>query len=311
AFIMDKAMHRIGLHGKSFIPMVMGFGCNVPAIMATRAIESRTSRLITILINPFMSCSARLPIYVLLIGTFFSAHAALVFFALYALGVIAAVITARLLRRFVWKKDETPFVMELPPYRVPTLKATLHHTWGKGKQYLKKMGGIILVACIIVWALNYFPRHDDDTAADAVAAAQVDDSRINPDRDSYLEMMGKAVNPVMRPIGMQWRATVAAIAGVPAKEIVVSTLGVLYAGSDDIDDHTLGARLTAGSNPDFTPASALAFLVFILLYCPCIATITAIVKETGSWRYGLFSAVYNTALAYLFAFITYRIALLF
>ena len=311
AFIMDKAMHRIGLHGKSFIPMVMGFGCNVPAIMATRAIESRTSRLITILINPFMSCSARLPIYVLLIGTFFSAHAALVFFALYALGVIAAVITARLLRRFVWKKDETPFVMELPPYRVPTLKATLHHTWGKGKQYLKKMGGIILVACIIVWALNYFPRHDDDAAADAVAAAQVDDSRINPDRDSYLEMMGKAVNPVMRPIGMQWRATVAAIAGVPAKEIVVSTLGVLYAGSDDIDDHTLGARLTAGSNPDFTPASALAFLVFILLYCPCIATITAIVKETGSWRYGLFSAVYNTALAYLFAFITYRIALLF
>lgn len=309
AFIMDKAMHRIGLHGKSFIPLVMGFGCNVPAIMATRAIESRTSRLITILINPFMSCSARLPIYVLLIGTFFSAHAALVFFALYALGVLAAVLTARLLRRFVWKKDETPFVMELPPYRVPTLKATLLHTWGKGKQYLKKMGGIILVACIIVWALDYFPRHDEQPLQANVE--NYDDSRIDPSRDSYLEMLGKAVNPLVRPLGMRWRATVAAIAGVPAKEIVVSTLGVLYAGTNDIDEHSLGARLSAGPSPDFTPASALAFLVFILLYCPCIATVTAIVKETGSWRYGAFAIVYNTALAWAFAFLTYRLALLF
>lgn len=309
AFIMDKAMHRIGLHGKSFIPLMMGFGCNVPAIMATRAIESRTSRLITILINPFMSCSARLPIYVLLIGTFFSAHAALVFFSLYAVGVLAAVITARLLRRFVWKKDETPFVMELPPYRVPTMKATLHHTWGKGKQYLKKMGGIILVACIIVWVLDYFPRHEG--RQEQIVTENYDDSRIDPSRDSYLEMIGKAVNPVMRPLGMRWRATVAAIAGIPAKEIVVSTLGVLYAGTDDIDDSSLGARLSAGPNPDFTPASALAFLIFILLYCPCIATVAAIVKETGSWRYGAFAIVYNTAIAWIFAFVVYRIALLF
>lgn len=309
AFIMDKAMHRIGLHGKSFIPLMMGFGCNVPAIMASRAIESRTSRLITILINPFMSCSARLPIYVLLIGTFFSAHAALVFFALYAVGVLAAVITARLLRRFVWKKDETPFVMELPPYRVPTMKATLLHTWGKGKQYLKKMGGIILVACIIVWVLDYFPRHE--AQSEQVVTENYDDSRIDPSRDSYLEMIGKAVNPVMRPLGMQWRATVAAIAGIPAKEIVVSTLGVLYAGTDDIDESSLGARLSAGENPDFTPASALAFLIFILLYCPCIATVAAIVKETGSWRYGAFAVVYNTAIAWVFAFIVYRVALLF
>lgn len=309
AFIMDKAMHRIGLHGKSFIPLMMGFGCNVPAIMATRAIESRTSRLITILINPFMSCSARLPIYVLLIGTFFSAHAALVFFSLYAVGVLAAVITARLLRRFVWKKDETPFVMELPPYRVPTMKATLHHTWGKGKQYLKKMGGIILVACIIVWVLDYFPRHE--ARQEQIVTENYDDSRIDPSRDSYLEMIGKAVNPVMRPLGMRWRATVAAIAGIPAKEIVVSTLGVLYAGTDDIDDSSLGARLSAGPNPDFTPASALAFLIFILLYCPCIATVAAIVKETGSWRYGAFAIVYNTAIAWIFAFVVYRIALLF
>ncbi len=309
AFIMDKAMHRIGLHGKSFIPLIMGFGCNVPAIMATRAIESRTSRLITILINPFMSCSARLPIYVLLIGTFFSAHAALVFFALYAMGVLAAVITARLLRRFVWKKDETPFVMELPPYRVPTMKATLLHTWGKGKQYLKKMGGIILVACIIVWVLDYFPRHE--TQPEQVVTVNYDDSQIDPLRDSYLEMIGKAVNPVMRPLGIQWRATVAAIAGIPAKEIVVSTLGVLYAGTDDVDDSSLGARLSVGPHPDFTPASALAFLVFILLYCPCIATVTAIVKETGSWKYGAFSVIYNTSIAWIFAFVVYRIALLF
>lgn len=284
AFIMDRSMHHIGLHGKSFIPLLMGFGCNVPAIMATRAIESHSSRLITILINPFMSCSARLPIYVLLIGTFFSAHAALVFFGIYAIGVLAAMMTARLLRRFVWKTDETPFVMELPPYRVPTLNAILRHTWAKGEQYLKKMGGIILVACIIVWALNYFPLHGD----------------------SYLEMFGKSLSPIMEPIGMGWRATVAAIAGIPAKEIIVSTLGVLYTGDEAATDLALGPRLGA----DFTPASAMGFLVFVLLYCPCIATLAAIARETRSWKYAAFSAIYNTVLAWLMAFIVYRLALL-
>ena len=284
AFIMDRSMHHIGLHGKSFIPLLMGFGCNVPAIMATRAIESRSSRLITILINPFMSCSARLPIYVLLIGTFFSSHAALVFFGIYALGVMAAMLTAKLLRRFVWKVDETPFVMELPPYRVPTAKAIVRHTWAKGEQYLRKMGGIILVACIIVWALNYFPLTGD----------------------SYLEMLGKAMAPIMEPIGMGWRATVAAIAGVPAKEIIVSTLGVLYTGDEAVADATLGARLAG----DFTAASALSFLVFVLLYCPCIATLAAIARETNSWRYAAFSAIYNTVLAWLMAFVVYRVALL-
>ena len=312
AFIMDKAMHRIGLHGKSFIPLLMGFGCNVPAVMSTRAIESRTSRLITILINPFMSCSARLPIYLLLIGTFFSAHAALVFFGLYAAGVVVAMATAKLLRKFVWPVDETPFVMELPPYRLPTAKATLRHTWAKGKQYLQKMGGIILVACIAVWALNYFPRHEE---APAPQVAAVDDSKIDPSRDSYLEMMGKALNPAMEPLGMHWRATVAAIAGIPAKEVVVSTLGVLYTGSDEASDRTLGARLEAPNPstgvPDFTAASALAFMVFILLYCPCLATVVAITKETGSWKYGAFAVVYNTLVAWLVAFATYRLALLF
>lgn len=315
AFIMDKLMHRIGLHGKSFIPLVMGFGCNVPAVMASRSIESRSSRIITILINPFMSCSARLPIYVLLIGTFFSRHAALVFMSLYVCGIAVAMITAKLLRKFYFKKDETPFVMELPPYRMPTFKASLRHMWGKGEQYLKKMGGVILVASIIVWALNYFPLHNESAEVASESAAQVDDSQINTATDSYLEMLGKAINPVMEPIGIHWRGTVAALAGVPAKEIVVSTLGVLYTGDEEADDATLGKRIST-PNPstgvaDFTTASALAFMVFILLYCPCMATIIAIVKETGKWKYGAFSVVYNTIVAWIVAFVVYRIALLF
>lgn len=315
AFIMDKVMHRLGLHGKSFIPLVMGFGCTVPAIMASRSIESRSSRIITILINPFISCSARLPIYVLLIGTFFPKHATLVFMCVYLLGILMAGVTARLLRRFHFGEDVTPFVMELPPYRIPTMKATLRHMWGKGEQYLRKMGGIILVASIIVWALNYFPLHDGEPAQDVSAETVTDDNAIDPSRDSYLEMAGKAINPLMEPIGFHWRASVAALAGVPAKEIVVSTLGVLYTGDEEASEQTLSARLTAPSKitgkPDFTAAAALSFMVFVLLYCPCIATITAIVKETGNPRYGLFSVVYNTTLAWIVAFIVYRIALLF
>ncbi len=310
AFIMD----RIGLHGKSFIPLVMGFGCNVPAIMAARAIESRSSRAITVLITPFMSCSARLPVYVLLIGTFFEAHAALVFLGMYILGVVIAVLTARILRKFFFKRDETPFVMELPPYRVPTMKTSLRHMWAKGKQYLSKMGGIILLASVIVWALNYFPLRDVEPAgiqSENIAGSD----EINPRHDSYLEMMGKAVNPVLAPLGFSWRATVAAVAGVPAKEIVVSTLGVLYTGSEEASEHSLSQRLstslTGAGKPDFNRANALSFMIFILLYCPCVATIVAIVKETRSWRYGLFTIMYNTAVAWLAAFIAYRVALLF
>ncbi len=308
AFIMDKVMHRIGLHGKSFIPLVMGFGCNVPAIVSSRTIESRSSRLITILINPFMSCSARLPIYVLLIGTFFSAHAALVFMAIYMTGIIAAVITARLLRKFLFKRDETPFVMELPPYRMPTARAMVIHTWSKGVQYLKKMGGTILIASIIVWALNYFPRHDGTDANQPAA----ENTAIDTTRDSYLEMMGKAINPVMEPLGFHWRASVATLAGVPAKEIVVSTLGVLYTNNEAVSEGRLSDRLTAPSpvtgKPDFTPASALSFMLFILLYCPCIATVVAIVRETHSWRWGAFSVIYNTVFAWIVAFIVYQTA---
>lgn len=334
AFIMDKMMHKIGLHGKSFIPLVMGFGCNVPAIMASRSIESRSSKLITIMINPFISCSARIPIYVLLIGTFFDSHAALVFCAVYLLGILVGMATAKMLRKVVFKADETPFVMELPPYRIPTFKTILRHMWSKAHQYLKKMGGIILVASIIVWALNYFPRHDENTAQGGVtetytqgssageinnegssaAIPQADDSRIDPSRDSYLEMAGKAVNPLLKPLGFNWQATVAAIAGIPAKEIVVSTLGVLYTGDEATDEASLSAKISApgpdGTTP-FTLPSALSFMVFILLYCPCIATLTAIYNETGRLRYPLFSVVYNTAVAWLLAFAVYRIALLF
>lgn len=302
AFIMDKLMHRIGLHGKSFIPLVMGFGCNVPAIMSSRSIESRSSRIITILINPFMSCSARLPIYVLLVGTFFDRHAALVFLSIYLIGIIVAMATAILLRKLYFKADETPFVMELPPYRVPTLKTSLRHMWNKGEQYIKKMGGVILVASLIVWALNYFPTssHSKDG---------------QPKSDSYLEMMGKTIAPAMEPIGLNWKATVAALAGVPAKEIVVSTLGVLYTGNEATDETTLSERLTSlnpeTGEPDFTPAVALGFMVFILLYCPCTATVIAIIRETGSWRYGAFTVIYNTAVAWLVAFAVYRLALIF
>ncbi|MDE6311628.1 MAG: ferrous iron transport protein B [Muribaculaceae bacterium] len=316
AFIMDKLMHKIGLHGKSFIPLVMGFGCNVPAVLATRSIESHSSRLITILINPFMSCSARLPVYVLIIGAFFPAHAALVFAGVYLTGILVAVITARMLRRFFFKKDETPFVMELPPYRLPTFRASVSHTWEKGRQYLKKMGGIILVASIIVWALNYFPLHNDAelAASEPASSLLTDDSAIDTSRDSYLEMAGKTLNPLMEPLGFSWRATVAALAGVPAKEIVVSTLGVLYTNDEAVENGRLASRLTAPRGPqhrpDFTAASALAFMIFILLYCPCTATVTAIARETGRWRYALFSIVYNTAVAWLVGLVVYKLAIM-
>ncbi|MCM1022318.1 MAG: ferrous iron transport protein B [Muribaculum sp.] len=313
AFIMDKIMHRIGLHGKSFIPLVMGFGCNVPAIMASRSIESQSSRIITILINPFMSCSGRLPVYVLLVGIFLPQHASIAILSLYVLGIAVAMITAKLLRRFWFKADETPFVMELPPYRIPTMKSALRHMWSKGEQYLRKMGGIILVASIIVWALNYFPLNR--TRTEVAASTTTEDSRINIGSDSYLEMIGKAVNPIMEPLGFNWRSTVAVIAGAPAKEIVVSTLGVLYTGNEDFDDAALSSKLVAKNPatglPWFNIASALSLMVFVLLYFPCTATVTAIARETGSWSYSLFAVVYNTLIAWLIALAVYRVALLF
>ena len=330
AFIMDKLMHRMGLHGKSFIPLVMGFGCNVPAIMSTRIIESRSSRLITILVNPFISCSARIPIYVLLVGAFFQRHGSWVFVCLYLLGIAIAVITARLLRKFWFKVDETPFVMELPPYRMPTAKATLRNMWSKARQYIHKMGGLILVASIIIWALSYFPRYDfEDIPAAYTEQTMLEmpsstiEQKTQEDirqmilneyqqEHSVLGQIGKAVEPIVRPLDFDWKVCVSLFAGAAAKEVVVSTLGVLYVGDDDAE--ALSQRLKTPSpltgQPPFTAAGALAFLVFVLVYFPCVATITAISKETGSWKYALFSICYNTIVAYLLAFVTYRIALM-
>ncbi len=311
AFIMDKIMHKVGLHGKSFIPLIMGFGCNVPAIMATRTIESRSSRIITILINPFMSCSARLPVYVLIIGTFFSAYASFVFLGLYVVGILAAILTARLLRRFYFKKDETPFVMELPPYRVPTMKATMRHMWDKAEQYLRKMGGVILVAAVVVWFLSYYPRPQVDPVTGVTETVAVQQ------KNSYLGRLGQLVEPVMEPLGFNWKVDIALLSGVAAKEIVVSTIGVLYAGDPDLaeDDASLRERLTANNpetgSPDFTPLVAISFLIFVLLYFPCLASIAAIVKETGSWGWGIFSIVYNTAFAWVVAFLVFNIGKLF
>lgn len=331
AFITDKLMHKMGLHGKSFIPLVTGFGCNVPAVMSTRIIESTSSRLITILVLPFMSCSARLPIYVLLAGAFFPSHGALVFFGLYLLGIIVAVVTARLLRRFWFKKDETPFVMELPPYRVPSGKSVMRSMWSKAKQYLHKMGGLILVASIIIWALSYFPRYTFDDIPDSYitstmaempenARNSLSQEDINENilhtyqqEHSILGEIGKFCEPIVKPMDLGWKSCVSLIAGMAAKEVVVSTMGVLYVGEDDAT--ALSERLATPSpltgKAPFTMASALAFLVFALLYFPCVATLAATIKETGNWRYGLFSLIYNTTLAWILAVFTYHIAVLF
>ena len=310
AFIMDKIMHKIGLHGKSFIPLVMGFGCNVPAIMATRTIESRSSRLITILIDPFISCSARIPIYILLVGTFFSQHASLVLVSLYLLGILVAIFTAKLLRRFLFKVDETPFVMELPPYRMPTAKATLRHMWSKAEQYLRKMGGIILVASVIIWALSYFPRPKEAYERELTPQEQMEQQS-----NSYLGRIGQAVTPLVEPLGFNWKVTTSLLSGTAAKELVVSTLGVLYSESDSDEGVSLSQRISQPNpetgKPDFTPLIALTFMVFVLLYFPCVASVTAVIKESGSWKWGLFTIVYNTCVAWIVAFLVYQIGSLF
>lgn len=371
AFIMDKLMHRMGLHGKSFIPLIMGFGCNVPAIMATRSIESHSSRIITILINPFMSCGARLPVYAMLIPAFFKGDftRTFVMISLYVLGIIVAIITAKLLRKFKFKKDETPFVMELPPYRVPTARATMMHMWEKAAQYLRKMGGIILVASIAIWFLSYFPRYKgqethnttttramntapeigsadgptgifitteseaEDTASDdntniaeeqalATEAGNTDDeidvdvfANYMQQRNSYIGRIGLFIEPAMEPLGFDWKTSVALVTGMAAKEIVVSTLGVLHTEGDDPSETRLAEKLKSPDpvtgEPGMTAASALSLLVFVLLYFPCIAAVVALAREAGSWKWGLFSFVYNTGVAWLMAFIVYNISSLF
>ena len=296
AFIMDRLMHKIGLHGKSFIPMVMGFGCNVPAIMATRTIESRRSRLITMLIIPLMSCAGRMPVYILIAGAFFPRHAGLVMLGLYALGILLAMVAARVISRFL-KEDDLPFVMELPPYRIPTAKSIFRHTWEKGRQYLQKMSGMILIFSVVIWFLGYFPNHD---SYDNVQQQQ---------EHSFIGYVGKAMEPVLKPLGFDWKMGVGIVAGVGAKELVVSTLGVMYAGDQAVED-TDGAveetRLQKALVKSVTPAGALAYMVFILLYFPCIATFFAI-KNEGGWKWAIITAVYTILLAWVAALLTFRI----
>ena len=305
AFIMDKLMHKMGLHGKSFIPLIMGFGCNVPAVMATRTIESRRSRLITMLILPFMSCSARLPIYVMITSTFFALkYRSGIMISLYAIGILVAVVMSRVFSRWLVKSEDVPFVMELPPYRFPTAKAIARHTWEKGKQYLKKMGGIILVASIIVWALGYFPHNDQLTAQ-------------QQQEQSYIGRIGKTIEPVFRAQGFDWKLSVGLISGVGAKEIVASTMGVLYANDDSVAEsdtsdaqkyHSLYEKMSADG---ITPLIAFCYLLFVLLYFPCLATIVAIKNESGSWKWAIFTAFYTTLTAWVVSALVYQIAQLF
>ncbi len=348
-FIMDKAMHKIGLHGKSFIPLLMGFGCNVPAILSSRIIESRRDRMITILINPFMSCSARLTVYVLMISAFFVKYQSVVLLSLYLIGVLLAVGSAWLFRKTLFKVQDIPFVMELPPYRFPTWRTMVKHMWYRASQYLKKVGGVILVASVIIWALGYFPRdvegldsfegakeaarlqysstvlNEPDPEQDAVceqdyrkALAQIEhEKESHRQENSYIGMLGNLFQPVMSPIGFDWKMTVALFAGVSAKEVVVGTMGVLYhaENSDDESQASLIGKLQEQeykSGPRageavFSPLVAYSFMLFILIYFPCISVIAAIRKESGSWKWAAFSVVYTTALAWVVSFLVYQV----
>ncbi|WP_251623880.1 ferrous iron transport protein B [Odoribacter lunatus] len=304
AFIMDKLMHKIGLHGKSFIPLLIGFGCNVPAIMATRTLENRRERLLTMLITPFMSCSARLPVYILLVSAFFPVNQGMVLLSIYIIGVGLAVLTALLLKKLLFHQASDPFVMELPPYRMPTMRNTLLHMWNKAGQYLKKMGTIILVASVLIWALGYYPYHPEY-------------GKQSPERmeQSYIGRVGKAIEPFIHPLGFDWKMGVSIVTGVAAKEIVVSSMGILYHVPDAEEDvqvlaMNLQHQRDAAGNRVFTPLVAYCFMLFILIYFPCMAVIAAIRKEAGG-RWALFTIVYTTLLAWVVAFCVYQIGMLF
>jgi ferrous iron transport protein B len=352
AFIMDKLMHKIGLHGKSFIPLIMGFGCNVPAIMATRTIENKNNRILTILINPFMSCSARLPVYILFISAFFPNKAGTVLFIIYSAGILIGILVAVIFKKTLFKADEIPFVMELPPYRIPTIRSTLKHMWHKGEQYLRKMGGVILVASVIIWALGYFPKNVKYSTDFNLQLKEVKlkyENLINKETSkkkkdffyseeqkeldrldlemksehqerSYIGQIGKAVEPVMKPIGFDWKMSVSLLTGITAKEIIVSTLGVLYqtGGDDKTMKNNLQQRIKeqkyqTGSRKGsyvFSQLTVVCFLLFILIYFPCIAVMAAIRRETGTWKWSFFVILYTTGLAWLLAFLTYQAGLI-
>lgn len=324
AFIMDKLMHRIGLHGRSFIPMLLGFGCNLPAIMATRTIEDRKDRLVTILVNPFMSCGARLPVYTLFIGAFFRERiAGNVLFSLYFLGIVVAIIMAKIFRRFLFKGPSSPFVMELPPYRLPTFKGLLIHMWERGVVYLKKAGTIIFIGCIFVWFLSNFPwnpqySRDYDTLIENAQGNEEIVSQLENEKayekmeKSYAGRLGRAISPIFKPLGFDdWKVSVGLLGGFIAKEIVVGTLGALHSvGEADEESRTLRQALQNETRPDgnkmFNPLVAYALMVFVLLYIPCIATIAVIKRETNSWRWPAFTVFYTTAVAWIISFIVYQ-----
>ncbi|NEW83783.1 MAG: ferrous iron transport protein B, partial [Mariniphaga sp.] len=335
SFIMDKLMHKIGLHGKSFIPLVMGFGCNVPAIMATRTLDNKKDRILTMIITPFMSCSARLPVYVLLISAFFPHNQGLVLFSIYIIGITLAILVAMVMKRVVFSKKDVPFVMELPPYRIPTLKNTTIHMWHKGVQYLKKMGNVILTASILIWALGYFPRNvnysqDYDIQIESL---QINSQLSQMEKDhqigsvevkkeaerqekSYIGQLGHAIEPLIRPLGYDWKMGVSILTGLAAKEIVISTMGILYQADLHADEssNTLKENLVKQEHTSgvlkgqrvFTPLVAFGFMLFVLIYFPCVAVIAAIKKESN-WKWALFTMVYTTVIAWIVAFLTYQI----
>lgn len=339
SFIMDKLMHKIGLHGKSFIPLIMGFGCNVPAIMATRTLENRKDRILTMIITPFMSCSARLPVYVLLISAIFPKNQGIVLFFIYFTGIVLAIITALIMKKIAFAKKTVPFVMELPPYRIPTLKNTAMHMWHKGQQYLKKMGNVILIASILIWALGYFPRNvsfsvDYDSErnlvqqnsglSDTEKAAKIAQINLAQEAErqekSYIGRMGHAIEPVISPLGYDWKMGVSLLTGLAAKEIVISTMAVLYQADSDIENHpeTLKNKIKEQQHNTgilkgqtvFTPLVSIGFMLFILIYFPCVAVIAAIRKE-ANWGWAVFTMVYTTALAWVVAFFVYQVGSLF
>lgn len=339
SFIMDKLMHKIGLHGKSFIPLVMGFGCNVPAIMATRTLENKKDRILTMIITPFMSCSARLPVYVLIISAIFPANQGIVLFSIYFFGILLAIITALIMKKIAFVKKEVPFVMELPPYRLPTLKNTSSHMWHKGKEYLKKMGNVILIASVIIWALGYFPRNislsrnydveianlkadnsiRNDLKAKLIMQTEIEKSSEIQEK-TYIGRMGHAIEPILRPLGFDWKMGVSIISGLAAKEIVVSTMGILYQADANADENseTLKTKIKEQKHSSgvlqgqtvFTPLVSFGFMLFILIYFPCIAVIAAIRKE-ANWGWAIFTMIYTTVIAWLAAFATYQIGSLF
>jgi ferrous iron transport protein B len=286
AFIMDKLMHGIGLHGKSFLPMLLGFGCNVPAIMGTRILENKSDRILTILINPLMSCSARLPIYAVFAAAFFPKHQGTVIFSMYLLGIVLAVVMGLLFKKLFFPGVSAPFIMELPPYRMPTLKSMLLHTWDRGKMFIKKMGGIILAVSVIVWFLGTFPWGVE------FASPQ-----------SYIGSIGRLFAPIFEPLGFgTWQAAVSFIFGLLAKEVVVSTLSILYVGGAEAPQEMLAGAL----RQVFTPLTAYGFMAFSLIYTSCIATVATIKRETNSWGWTGFSVTYQFVLAWLIAFLIYQ-----